>query len=520
MDPSGDLLPPDIRAHLSTHVFAQRIYYISELDSTNRLAVDMAKSGEPEGTLVIADHQTRGRGRYDRSWVSPARRNLLFSLILRPHVPARKMLAVTLACALSIAETLEPVLGRAVGVKWPNDVLVGDDKICGILSEGSTSGDDVAFVVVGVGINVNMTADEFPAELRRPATSCRVVTGRAHERATLLARVVEGMERTYGDFAGNGFETLVERYDHRLADRGRVLGVSTGGKTSKGYVVGVGDDGGLLIRLGGGKSMKTNNSRGKRTAVCIDVGNTSVKVAVFDSAGIETVTVEPTGEPGVVGRIQRTLRDRRRSLRGDVDAILCTVVPEMASALGGAVRAALGVRPFTIRHTGVMPFTLAVEHPSKVGADRLCAAAGVYAGRRGNRIRHAIVVDIGSAVTVDLLSDARFCGGLIFVGPVLGLNALGEYARRLPYVNPVRMESTPESDFSDTEPSMALGARVSTVGAIKEAARMLARASGHRPPVYVTGGWARAITRHLPPSWRHDPDLVTKGMIVIRELNR
>lgn len=259
---------------------------------------------------------------------------------------------------------------------------------------------------------------------------------------------------------------------------------------------------------------------GKRGAVCIDVGNTSVKVTLFGPGGIETLAVERTREPGAARRIERMLRAGRRAPPGGVDAILCTVVPEMGTVLSGVVRSALGVKPFSIRHTRVLPFTLAVEQPSKVGPDRLCAAAGVCAGRRGRRIQHAIIVDIGSAVTVDLLSGGRFCGGLIFVGPVLGLNALGEYARRLPRVNPARMETATGKDFSDTEPSMALGARVSTVGAIKEAVKTLERAAGRRPPVYITGGWARAVLRHLPPSWRHDPDLVTKGMIAIRKLNR
>jgi BirA family biotin operon repressor/biotin-[acetyl-CoA-carboxylase] ligase len=253
MPVSGGLLPHEIRAHLSTDVFARRVYYIPEVDSTNRLALDMAKKGEAEGTLVITDRQTRGRGRYDRHWVSPPGRNLLLSLILRPSMSPGAALPVTLACAVSIAETLESELGRGAGVKWPNDVMVGANKICGILSEGSSRGSRIDYVVVGVGINVNMTEDEFPPDLRRPATSCRLVTGRVHDRAPLLARVLGGLEETYHDFTRDGFDGIIHRYDGRLVDRGQTVGFTKDGKTSYGNVMGVGGDGGLMIELAGGK---------------------------------------------------------------------------------------------------------------------------------------------------------------------------------------------------------------------------------------------------------------------------
>jgi BirA family biotin operon repressor/biotin-[acetyl-CoA-carboxylase] ligase len=255
MPANGDILPHEIRSHLTTECFAQRIYYIPEVDSTNRLAAQLAKDGEPEGTLIITNFQSAGCGRYERTWVSPPARNLLFSVILRPKMPPGAVLPVTLACAMSIAETLEPVLGRIPEVKWPNDVLVGGHKICGILSEGSTSGDRVDYVVVGIGINVNMTADEFPPadELRWPAVSCRIVTGTNHERAPLLASVLGAIETVYGDFTRDGFGSLVARYNKRLVGRGRAINFTKDGVASNGVVTAAGDDGGLLVELAGGK---------------------------------------------------------------------------------------------------------------------------------------------------------------------------------------------------------------------------------------------------------------------------
>jgi type III pantothenate kinase len=161
-----------------------------------------------------------------------------------------------------------------------------------------------------------------------------------------------------------------------------------------------------------------------------------------------------------------------------------------------------------------------VDEPAKVGPDRLCAAAGAFAGPGGKRSKHAIIVDIGSAVTVDLVHDRTFRGGLIFAGPVLGLRALGEYARRLPKIDPLMMVDASPRKLSDTEPSMALGARVGTVGAIREAVGLLRRRAGTRPVVTVTGGWAPVMVPHLPSSWRYDAHLVTKGMKAIRDFNR
>jgi type III pantothenate kinase len=261
-------------------------------------------------------------------------------------------------------------------------------------------------------------------------------------------------------------------------------------------------------------------SKDKRVAICIDVGNTSVKVDLAGQGGIEMLAVEPTRLPGTASRIERTLRKTRRALLDDIDVILCTVVPDVGCVLVKVVINTLRVIPFEIRHTRRLPFKLAVDRPAKVGSDRLCAAAGVFAGGAGKRTQHAIIVDIGSAVTVDLVHQRRFCGGLIFAGPVLGLRALGEYARRLPQLDPLLMATVSPKKFSDTVPSMALGARVSTVGAIKEGVEVLQKSAGCRPRIYVTGGWASVMTPHLPESWLYDPHLVTKGMMTIRGLNR
>ncbi|UCG50897.1 MAG: biotin--[acetyl-CoA-carboxylase] ligase [Candidatus Latescibacterota bacterium] len=248
MSHSADLLPEAIRSRLEGEVFARRIYYLHAVDSTNRLAVELAKSGEAHGTLVIADHQTKGRGRYDRQWESPAGRSLLFSLILRPDASPGTVLPVTLAFSLSIAETLETALAHEVELKWPNDVLVGGRKICGILSESSSKIGRSVFVVVGIGINVNTTMDEFSPDIRAQTTSCYEVTQDAHNRTDLLGKVLGGLESTYDRFGREGFEGFVESYEDKLMILNKTVTFRRGGTLSVGLVTGLSKDGGLVIK--------------------------------------------------------------------------------------------------------------------------------------------------------------------------------------------------------------------------------------------------------------------------------
>ena len=249
---AGDLLPRHIMRVSRTRVFARRVYALLEVDSTNRLAAELARAGETEGALVVADHQTKGRGRWERQWESPAGRNLLFSLILRPGATAGAALPVTLAFSAAIAETLGALTGRDIGVKWPNDVIAGERKVCGILSEGSTFGDRTEYIVVGIGINVNMRIEEFPEECRDRSCSCYTLTGREWDRADVLGRVLTALEGTYDEFSARGFGGLVGRYKSRLAILGRDIGYKRRGRPSTARVVDVGSDGGLVVETSEG----------------------------------------------------------------------------------------------------------------------------------------------------------------------------------------------------------------------------------------------------------------------------
>jgi BirA family biotin operon repressor/biotin-[acetyl-CoA-carboxylase] ligase len=238
---------------LDTSSFGRRMYYLDTVDSTNRLAKDLAQAGEPDGTVVVANFQTAGRGRYGRRWSSPRGANLTFSLILRPESPLADVLPMTLAFSVTIAEVLGGRLGIDVSVKWPNDVVVPSGKLCGILSESSAWGGRAAFAVVGVGINVNMKPEAFPPGV--PVASCLSLSGVTHPRGELLADVLNQLEPMRDTFFEAGFAGMVARYTSRLSLMGRRVSFRPQRGAETGEVVGVQGDGALVVRVDGGKTV-------------------------------------------------------------------------------------------------------------------------------------------------------------------------------------------------------------------------------------------------------------------------
>ena len=218
----------------------RRFTFVPECDSTQELA----RAGDPpEGTVVATDHQRAGRGRSGRTWEDVPGDALLFSLVLRPPAsPAVPQLS--LVVALAIAEALQSVAGRPVGIKWPNDVEIGGAKVAGVLLEASGG-----VVTCGVGINVNQDASRLPAETRRPAGSLRTATGRSHDRTALLARVLDALDGRYRAWLEGGIEPLLPAIEGRSTLTGRAVAV---GATTTGVVAGIAADGRLRITLGDG----------------------------------------------------------------------------------------------------------------------------------------------------------------------------------------------------------------------------------------------------------------------------
>jgi len=246
------MFPNDVRTALYTTQLGSRIYHYPLTDSTNRVAVALARAGEPEGTVVTADVQTQGRGRSDHVWHSTAGKDLLCSLILRPEREPHFVLPITLALSVAVSVCLSKALEIDILVKWPNDLLAPGGKIGGILAESSSG-----YVVAGIGVNVNSTRDDFPAGLG--AASCLSETGRTHDRAALLADLLGTIETYYTRFKIDGFATLVSSYVDRLSVHRRRVRFEREGTWTAGCVDGVEADGALRVATDDGQVVQLYN---------------------------------------------------------------------------------------------------------------------------------------------------------------------------------------------------------------------------------------------------------------------
>jgi BirA family biotin operon repressor/biotin-[acetyl-CoA-carboxylase] ligase len=241
------LLPARVKKRLTTGRFGRRVYYYPELGSTNRAAMDLARGGESEGTVVVTDFQTAGKGRLDHTWSSPPGKDLLFSLLLRPSGPPDTLLPITLVVSLAVADVLSGALGEDVGVKWPNDMIAPHGKIGGVLALAGTVPAGESIVVVGVGINVNSKGEDFPADLRGRAASMYTVAGESWDRAEVLATVLKGLEEHYDIFEREGFAALRTPYEKKLTILGRRISFERASGRGGGVVRGVGGDGALYV---------------------------------------------------------------------------------------------------------------------------------------------------------------------------------------------------------------------------------------------------------------------------------
>ncbi len=244
------LFPREVRSGLGTTIFGKgEIVHLPETDSTNSRAKELAGRGIPEGTIVLAEKQTLGRGRRGRSWFSPAGGGGLYlSLVLRPEVSPAEAPKLTLVTAVAVCDALVPYLPSRPAVKWPNDILAGDRKIAGILTEISTEPDAIDFIVVGLGLNVNIPARQFPKEIRGSATSILVETGTKHSRAVLLRSFLEHFERVYALFLEGRFPLILDRWKASAGATGRHVRVDRIGRALSGEIQDVDEDGFLLLR--------------------------------------------------------------------------------------------------------------------------------------------------------------------------------------------------------------------------------------------------------------------------------
>lgn len=244
------LLPYEIRRGLKAETFGERIEYYEEVDSTNDVARELAAKGAPEGTLVIAERQTRGRGRMGREWFSPEG-GLWFSVILRPRLAPGEVARLALMLGVAVARVLN-AYGLRCRLKWPNDVLVRDKKICGILTEIDAEMDRVNYVIAGIGVNVNNEVGDFPEEFRDAATTMKAEIGRRVARAPLLRRLLEELEACYGRLT-LGDPAVLEEWRRLSSTLGKRVRVVTQSRVLEGVALDIAEDGALLLRLEDGR---------------------------------------------------------------------------------------------------------------------------------------------------------------------------------------------------------------------------------------------------------------------------
>lgn len=242
------LFPEEIRKGLKAGAFAGKIHYLERTESTQKVARDMARQGASEGTLIAADAQIRGKGRLGRSWISPPGCNLYFSMILRPDILPVWTSQVTLVSAVSLCESLVRQTGLPVRIRWPNDLWIGEKKVGGILTEMSADMDQVNYVVLGAGINVNMPREALPVDLRETATSLFLEAGRTFSRVDLFRGLLEGLESDYAMFCKKGFIPFRERWTALSMTIGRPVHVRMPHGEVQGFALEIGEQGYLRIR--------------------------------------------------------------------------------------------------------------------------------------------------------------------------------------------------------------------------------------------------------------------------------
>jgi BirA family biotin operon repressor/biotin-[acetyl-CoA-carboxylase] ligase len=250
-----DILTPDMLRHrLKGSLFGKHIHHFFKTDSTNRVALELGHAGEPEGTVVLAEEQTAGRGRAGRAWLSERAAGIYVTLLLRPRLAPVQAPLLTMMAGLSVHGAAEAVTGLNVDLKWPNDLLIGGKKAGGILTEMHAEPSQVRFVIVGIGLNVNQ--EKFPGELASIATSLRMESGKRQSRMELLVRLLREFESDYNRFLREGVSGVVERFEMVSSyARGKRVRVSNGSESYVGTTAGLGPEGLLQVEREDGRLM-------------------------------------------------------------------------------------------------------------------------------------------------------------------------------------------------------------------------------------------------------------------------
>lgn len=247
------MFPHDIEPFLRTKSFGQTIHYFETVPSTQPLAHEHAAKGSEEGTLVLANEQSSGRGRLGRQWQANKGQTVSMTLVLKPAIPIHQAPQLTLIAAVAVTRAIEAVSGLECEIKWPNDILYKGKKLVGILTEMAADPDQLKYVIVGMGINCHQMGNDFKAELSTIATSIQAETGKTVNRAQLVAQIMNEFEWIYQAYLEKGFIAIKPLWEARAVSVNTYLYARTPNTVIYGYSLGITDDGLLRVKDEQGK---------------------------------------------------------------------------------------------------------------------------------------------------------------------------------------------------------------------------------------------------------------------------
>jgi BirA family biotin operon repressor/biotin-[acetyl-CoA-carboxylase] ligase len=251
---SPDLLTPsEVRPFLRTKWMGRSIHHFHSMDSTNSTAYQLALQGAEEGEIVVAESQKKGRGRLGRKWFSPPLSNLYLSVILRPEIPPQQASLITLMAAVATAGAIHKFSGLQPMIKWPNDILLRNRKVAGLLNEIHSEMDRIHFVILGIGVNLNMDEKMFSKEIRSLATSLKREMGQSISRKAFLQTLLGELEMWYETFLKEGASPILKAWRDKAQIKGRPVKVTSFGEVLSGTAIDVDNDGALILETKAGK---------------------------------------------------------------------------------------------------------------------------------------------------------------------------------------------------------------------------------------------------------------------------
>ena len=242
------LIPEEISHKLGTKIMGRKIYSYETTDSTNDVAHRLAQSGSPEGTVIFSEGQSKGRGRMGRHWISPKGKGIYFSFILRPDVSPAEAPKITLMSAVAVATAIRKMTHLGALIKWPNDILINDHKVVGILTEMSAEVNTVKYIILGIGVNVNTAKADLPKE----ATSLKHEMGEAVNRIELAQEILRELERQYCIFKNKGFENIIKEWKNLSHTLGEEVKIACHNKKIEGTAIDLDTSGALVVRMDNG----------------------------------------------------------------------------------------------------------------------------------------------------------------------------------------------------------------------------------------------------------------------------